>query len=249
MAGHSKWANIRIRKGAQDAKRGKIFTRVSKEITIAAREAGGDPNMNPRLRQALAKAKQVNLPKDKIETAVKKGTGELQADAIEEVVYEGYGPGGVALLIDAATDNKNRTVADVRYILSKNGGSLGENGCVGWMFDKKGVLSFPREEYDEDQLLEAGLEAGAEDVSGDGDFWQVLTAPEDFEAVQQAFDKAGLACESAEVTMVPRNTVAVDVDTGRKILKLMDMLEDNEDVQNTYSNFDLPEELVAEMQE
>lgn len=245
MAGHSKWKNIQHRKGRQDAKRGKMFTKVTKEIILAAK-SGGDPEGNPRLRAAIEAAKAVNLPKDKIETAIKKGTGELAADALEEIVYEGYGPGGVALLIEAATDNKNRTVADVRHILSKNGGSLGASGCVAWMFDKKGVFEFPKA-IAEETILEAGLEAGLEDVVDDGDTWQARCAPEDFPAVKTAFEAAGLAFESAEITMLPQTTVALDPETGRKMLKLFDALEDHDDVQNVYANFDLPDELMAEM--
>jgi YebC/PmpR family DNA-binding regulatory protein len=246
MAGHSKWKNIQHRKGRQDAKRGKIFTKVTKEIILAAKN-GGDPDTNPRLRAAVEAARAVNLPKDKIETAIKKGTGELASDALEEIIYEGYGPGGVALLLEAVTDNKNRTVAEVRHVLSKNGGSLGASGCVAWMFDKKGVFEFPKT-ISEETVLEAGLEAGLEDVVDDGDTWQARCAPEDFDAVRAAFAAAGLTPTSAEITMIPQNTVALDVETGRKMLKLYDALEDLDDVQNVYANFDLPDELMAEME-
>lgn len=246
MAGHSKWKNIQHRKDRQDAKRGKMFTKVTKEIILAAK-TGGDPDANPRLRAAIEAAKAVNLPKDKIETAIKKGTGELASDALEEIVYEGYGPGGVALLIEAVTDNKNRTVADVRHILSKNGGSLGAAGCVAWMFDKKGVFEFPKD-LDEEAILEAGLDAGLEDVVDDGDVWQARCAPEDFPAVKAAFEAAGLDATTAEITMIPQNTVALDEETGRKMLKLYDALEDHDDVQNVYANFDLPDALMAEME-
>ncbi len=247
MAGHSKWKNIQVRKGAQDAKKGKAFTKVSKEIIIAAR-GGGDPAMNARLRTAIAGAKAVNLPKEKIETAIKKGTGELAGDSLNEVTYEGYGPGGVALLIETATDNRNRTVAEVRHALSKSGGAMGESGCVSWMFERKGVFSFDKEKYAEDVLLEAGLEAGAEDLVDDGDAWEVRCTPEEFEAVQQAFTDAGLESDRAEITMVPQNTVPVDVETGRKVLRLMDVLDNDEDVQQVHANFDLPDELLAEME-
>jgi YebC/PmpR family DNA-binding regulatory protein len=246
MAGHSKWHNIQVRKGAQDAKRGKIFTKVSKEIIIAARN-GGDPSMNPRLRTAIAQAKAVNLPKDKIETAIKKGTGELQSEDWYETTYEGYGPGGVAMLIEAATDNKNRTVAEVRHILSKHGGSMGEAGCVAWMFDKKGLFYFDKEKYGEEELLEAVLEAGAEDLSDDGEAWEVRTAVEDFSAVQETFDQAGLEYQSAEVSMVAQNYVGVDDETGRKLIKIIELLEDNDDVQKVHANFDLPDSLLAEL--
>ncbi|WP_243366928.1 YebC/PmpR family DNA-binding transcriptional regulator [Fundidesulfovibrio soli] len=247
MAGHSKWKNIQVRKGAQDAKKGKVFTKVTKELMLAAKAGGGDPGINARLRSAIAAAKAVNLPKDKIETAIKKGTGELAGGNFDEVTYEGYGPGGAAILVDAATDNRNRTVAEVRSIMSKNGGSLGEAGCVGWMFDKKGLIELDKAKYAEDQVMEAALEAGAEDVSGDGENWEVTTAPEELDIVRQALEDAKLELLSVELTMVPKNTVAVDVETGRKLLKLLDALEDYDDVQKTHANFDLPEELLAEM--
>ncbi len=246
MAGHSKWKNIQHRKGRQDLKRGKMFTKVTKEIILAAK-GGGDPDMNARLRAAIDAAKAVNLPKDKIDTAIKKGTGELASDALEEIMYEGYAPGGVAILIEAVTDNKNRTVAEVRHILSKNGGSMGAAGCVAWMFDTKGVFSFDKAKYTEDQLMEAGLEGGVEDVLDDDDSWQVLCAVEDFQTARAAFEAAGISFLSAELNRIPQNTVAVDAETGRKVLKLYDALDDNDDVQNVYANFELPPELLAEM--
>lgn len=247
MAGHSKWKNIQVRKGAQDAKKGKVFTKVTKELMLAAKAGGGDPGINARLRSAIAAAKAVNLPKDKIETAVKKGTGELGGGNIDEITYEGYGPGGVAILVEAATDNRNRTVAEIRHILGKGGGSLGESGCVAWMFEKKGVITLDKAKYAEDQLMEAALEAGAEDVVDQDDTWEVSTAPEAFETVRQALEDAGMELLSAEVTMSPKNTVDVDVETGRRLLKLMDNLDDNDDVQQTHANFELPEELLAEL--
>lgn len=247
MAGHSKWKNIQHRKGRQDAKRGKMFTKVTKEIILAAK-GGGDPTMNARLRAAIDAAKAVNLPKDKIDTAIQKGTGELAADALEEIIYEGYAPGGVALLIEAVTDNKNRTVAEVRHILSKNGGNMGELGSVAWMFDRKGVFAFDKELYTEDQLLEVGLEAGVEDVLDDDDSWQVLCAAEDLHTAKAAFEAAGIEPLSAELGRIPQNMVPVDVETGRKALRLFDALEDNDDVQNVYANFELPPELLAEME-
>lgn len=247
MAGHSKWANIKRRKGAQDAKRGKIFTRVTKEIMLAAKLGGGDIDGNPRLRAAVESAKAVNLPKDKIETAIKKGTGEIGAESIEEVTYEGYAPGGVAMLIEAATDNKNRTVAEIRHILSKGGGSLGEAGCVAWMFDRRGILRFPKESYEEEQLLEVGLEAGAEDVRDDGDSWEVRTEPEALSEVQEAYTAAGLEYTEADVAMVPQNTVPVDKETGAKVLKVYEALDDHDDVQRVYANFDLPDDLLEEL--
>jgi YebC/PmpR family DNA-binding regulatory protein len=247
MAGHSKWANIKIRKGAQDAKKGKAFTRVAKEIMLAAKTGGGDVTGNPRLRTALLKAREVNLPKDKIETAIKKGTGELQAEIIDEMLYEGYGPGGVAIMIEAATDNKNRTVAEMRHILSKHGGALGETGSVGWIFSKKGVLVFPKE-LGEDKIMEVGLEAGVEDVVDDGDYYEVRTAVEDFYTAKQAFDNAGMKYESAELAMIPSTTVPLDVEGGRKVLKVTELLEENDDVQNVYTNADFPDELMAELE-
>ncbi|WP_027191809.1 YebC/PmpR family DNA-binding transcriptional regulator [Fundidesulfovibrio putealis] len=247
MAGHSKWKNIQVRKGAQDAKKGKVFTKVTKELMLAAKAGGGDPGINARLRSAIAAAKAVNLPKDKIETAVKKGTGELGGGNIDEITYEGYGPGGVAILVEAATDNRNRTVAEIRHILGKGGGSLGESGCVAWMFEKKGIITLDKAKYAEDQLMEAALEAGADDVVDQDDTWEVSTAPEVFETVRQALEDAGMELLSAEVTMSPKNTVDVDVETGRRLLKLMDNLDDNDDVQQTHANFELPEELLAEL--
>ncbi len=247
MAGHSKWANIQHRKGRQDAKKAKFFTKAAKDIIIAAKAGGGDPESNASLRLAIAKAKAVNLPNDKIDTAIKKGTGELDGGDINEVIYEGYGPGGVALLIDAATDNKNRTVAEVRHILSKQGGSMGEAGCVAWMFDKKGVLSFDKENHNEDDLLEIGLEAGVEDVLDEGDTLEVQAAPEDFTEVQKAYDDAGAKYTDAEVTMVPQNLVEVDADTARKIIALIDTLEDNDDVQKVHVNADFPDEVLEEL--
>lgn len=247
MAGHSKWHNIQHRKGRQDAKRGKIFTKVTKEIFLAARTGGGDVNVNNRLRSAIESAKAVNLPKDKIETAIKKGTGELAAENLDEVFYEGYGPGGAAMLVEAITDNKNRTVAEIRHMLSKSGGSMGESGCVAWMFDNKGVFSFEKEAYSEEDIMEAGLEAGVEDIEDDGEVWQVTCAPEDFAAVKKAYEQTGMKYVEALVTMVPRNTVDVDVETGRKLLRLYESLDDHDDVQNVYSNFELPDELLKEL--
>ena len=249
MAGHSKWKNIQHRKGRQDAKKGKIFTKITKEIMLAAKDGGGDPNGNNRLRAAIEAAKTVNLPKDKIETAIKKGTGEIASETIEEIIYEGYGPGGVAILIDTATDNRNRTVSEVRHILSKHGGSMGASGCVAWMFNKKGILSFNKEKYSEEDLMETGIEAGAEDFVDDGSSWAVHCTPENFSALCEAYTTAGFTIEEAEITMIPQNTVEVDVETGQKLLKMYDLLDEHDDVQNVYANFDLPEELLQEMEE
>lgn len=247
MAGHSKWANIQHRKGRQDAKRGKLFTKAAKEIIIAAK-GGGDPVSNARLRAAIAAAKAVNLPKDKIENAIKKGTGELAGGDIVEIAYEGYAPGGVALIVEVATDNRNRTVAEVRHILSKHGGSMGEAGCVGWMFERKGVITLDGGRYTEDQVMEAALEAGADDVRDEGGAWEIHTAVADFTAVRDALEAAGMEMASAELSMIPQNTVDVDAETGRKLLRLVDALEDNDDVQNVHANFELPDEVLAELE-
>jgi YebC/PmpR family DNA-binding regulatory protein len=225
-----------------------MFTKAAKEIILAAREGGGDPERNVRLRAAIETAKSINMPKDKRETAIKKGTGEMGADSIEEVVYEGYGPGGVAMLVEAATDNKNRTVAEVRHILSKGGGSMGESGCVSWMFEKMGVLSFDKEKYSEEQIMEVGLEAGIEDVQDDGEVWQVKCAPEDLSPVKQAFEESGMEFSEAEITMVPQNKVSVDAETGRKLLDVYEKLDDHDDVQNVYANFELTDEAYQELQ-
>lgn len=246
MAGHSKWANIQHRKGAQDAKRGKLFTKAAKEIIIAAK-SGGDPTGNSRLRAAIAAAKAVNLPKDKIEAAIRKGTGEDAGGDYFEIFYEGYAPGGIAVIVETATDNKNRTVAEVRHILTKHGGSMGETGCVGWMFDRKGVITIDKARYSEEAIMEAALEAGADDVLDEDDTWTIHTALADFTSVRDALEAAGVEMQSAELAMIPQNTIGVDAETGRKLLRLMDALDDNDDVQNVYANFDLPEELMAEL--
>lgn len=247
MAGHSKWANIQHRKGRQDAKRGKAFTKAAKEIIIAAK-AGGDPAGNPRLRAAIAAAKTVNLPKDKIDAAIRKGTGEDAGGDLTESFYEGYGPGGIAIMVEVATDNKNRTVAEVRHLFSKHGGSMGENGSVGWMFERKGVISVDKAAYAEDRIMEAALDAGAEDVLDEGDTWVIHTAMTDFTTVRDALEAADIVMQEAVLAQVPQNLTAVDADTGQKVLRLMDALDDNDDVQNVYANFELPPELVAEME-
>jgi len=245
MSGHSKWSSIKHKKGAADAKRGKIFTKLIKEITVAARMGGsGDPDANPRLRTAITAAKAENMPKDNIERAVKKGTGELEGVNYEESTYEGYGPGGAAVLIESLTDNKNRAVADIRHIFSKCGGNMGENGCVAWMFDKKGYIVVERSAVDEDTLMETALDAGAEDVREDGANFEVITAPEDFEAVKAAIDGAAIPCVSAEVTMLPQTTADLKSKEAEQMVRLMDMLEDCDDVQQVYTNADIPEEMV-----
>ncbi|KPK53449.1 MAG: hypothetical protein AMS22_07320 [Thiotrichales bacterium SG8_50] len=246
MAGHSKWANIRFRKGAQDAKRGKIFTRLIREITIAARLGGGDPAANPRLRTAIDKALGQNMPKDNIERAVKRGTGELEGVNYEEARYEGYGPGGVAVLVDCTTDNKNRTVSEVRHAFTKNGGNLGTDGSVAYLFNEIGVLSYPAGS-DEDAIMEAALEAGAEDVVADDDgAVEVQTSMEEFAAVRDAMVNAGFEPEVAELTQRASTDIALNIDDGEKMLKLLDMLEELDDVQNVYSNADFPDELLAQ---
>ncbi len=249
MAGHSKWANIKHRKGRQDAKRGKMFTKATKELMVAAKVGGGDPTMNSRLRMAIDYAKSINMPKDKIETAIKKGTGEISAGSLDEVVYEGYGPGGVAIIVEAVTDNKNRTVAEIRKIFSKSGGNLGETGCVSWMFEKVGVITFSKEKYTEDQLLEIGLEAGVEDIIDDGDSLEVKTAVEDFIKVKEAYEKANIEFEGAEITMLPQNYVNLDKETAIKALKLYEQLDDHDDVQRVYANFEIPDDLYEELKQ
>ncbi|MCL1985216.1 MAG: YebC/PmpR family DNA-binding transcriptional regulator, partial [Betaproteobacteria bacterium] len=224
----------------------KIFTKAAKEIIIAAK-SGGDPASNSRLRAAIAAAKTVNLPKDKIEAAIRKGTGQEAGGDFMEITYEAYGPGGVAVIIESATDNKNRTVAEVRHILVKHGGSLGESGCVGWMFERKGVITLDKAKYAEEAAMEAALEAGADDVQDEDDTWAIHTAMADFNTVREAFESAGVEMLSAELSMIPTNTISVDVETGRKLLKLMDALDENDDVQRVHANFDLPDELFAEL--
>lgn len=245
MSGHSKWSTIKRKKGAIDAKRGKIFTKLIKEITVAARLGGGDPTANPRLRAAILAAKTENMPKDNIERAIKKGTGGLEGASYEEILYEGYGPGGVAVLVETMTDNKNRTVADVRHYFSKSGGNLGESGCVGWMFDKKGVIVVEKGAISEEELLTLALDAGAEDVVEDDSTFQVTTAPEELEEVAEKLTAANLKYVEASVSMVPKNTVEVaDEKTARSLLKLLENLEDHDDVQKVHANFDIPDELM-----
>lgn len=242
MAGHSKWANIQHRKGRQDAKRGKEFTKAAKEIIISAK-SGGDPTGNSRLRAAIAAAKAINLPKDKIEAAIRKGTGQEAGGDFTEVMYEGHAPGGVAVIVEAATDNRNRTVADIRHLMGKAGGSMGESGCVGWMFERKGVIVFEKDKYDEDTLMEHALEAGADDLHDEGEVWEIHTAMADFNTVRDIFETAGLEMISAELQMVPTNLVPVDAETGAKILRFIDLLDDNDDVQNVYTNADFPDDM------
>jgi YebC/PmpR family DNA-binding regulatory protein len=245
MSGHSKWSSIKHKKGAADAKRGKVFTKLIKEITVAARMGGsGDPASNPRLRTAILAAKAENMPKDNIERAIKKGTGELDGVNYEESNYEGYGPGGAAVLIESLTDNKNRAVADIRHIFAKCGGNMGENGCVSWMFDKKGYFCVEKKVVDEDRLMEIVLDAGAEDVKEDDGVWEVITAPGDFEKVKESLDKASIPYRDEEVTMLPKNTTNLQGKEAEQMVRLMDLLDDCEDVQKVYTNADIPDEIV-----
>ena len=245
MSGHSKWSTIKHKKGAADAKRGKIFSRLIKEITVAARMGGGgDPASNPRLRTAIAAAKAENMPKDNMERAIKKGTGELEGVNYEESIYEGYGPGGAAVLIESLTDNKNRAVADIRHIFGKNGGSLGANGCVAWMFNKKGYMNVKRNSVEEDVLMEIAIEAGAEDVREENSSYEIITAPEDFESVKTALDNASILCDVSEVTMLPQSTAGLQGKEAEQMIRLMEGLEDCEDVQKVYTNADIPDEMV-----
>jgi YebC/PmpR family DNA-binding regulatory protein len=247
MSGHSKWSTIKHKKGAADAKRGKIFTKLIKEITIAARMGGGDLDSNPRLRSAVAAAKSQNMPKDNLERAIKKGTGDLEGVMYEEMSYEGYGPGGVAVLVECLTDNKNRTVADVRYIFSKAGGNIGTDGCVSWMFDKRGLICVDKDESDEDTLMEVGLEAGAEDVKDEGDCFEIITAPEDFEAVKEAIENASIKIDLAEVTMIPQTQTRLEGKEAEQMIRFMEALDDCDDIQKFYSNADIPDEVLNAM--
>jgi YebC/PmpR family DNA-binding regulatory protein len=247
MSGHSKWSSIKHKKAATDAKRGKIFTKLIKEITVAARLGGGDQEANPRLRSAIQAAKSENMPKDNVERAIKKGTGELEGVNYEESIYEGYGPGGAAVLVESLTDNKNRTVADIRSIFGKNGGNLGENGCVAWMFDKKGYIAVDSKSVDEETLMEAALEAGAEDIKEDNGNFEVITAPGDFETVKEAIEKASIAYIDAEVTMLPQTTTNLSGKEAEQMVRLMEMLEDCDDVQKVYTNADIPDEIFNSM--
>jgi YebC/PmpR family DNA-binding regulatory protein len=242
MSGHSKWSTIKRKKGALDAKRGKIFTKLIRELQTAARIGGGDPDSNPRLRLIVDKAKQANMPKDNIERAIAKGAGGMEDDNFEEAVYEGYGPGGTAILIETLSDNKNRTVGDVRHVLSKNGGNLGASGCVAYLFEKKGMLVFDRSSVDADAVLEAALEAGADDVIEGEAAIEVVTGPTEFHAVREALAAAGFEPSSAELTMEPSTTVALAGKEAEQMLRLADALEDLDDVQNFYANFDIAEE-------
>jgi len=240
MSGHSKWATIKHKKAATDSKRGKVFTRIIKEITIAARN-GGDPDANPRLRTAILAAKGCSMPSDNIKKAIMRGTGELEGGQIDEVMFEGYGPGGAAVLVNVATDNRNRTVSEIRHAFSKNGGNLGEQGSVAWMFERKSQILVAQDKASEDKLMDIVLEAGGEDLRNDGDSWEILSPPEAHEAVLAALQKAGIATDSAEVGMIPKNLVKVEGKNAAAMIRLSEFLEEHDDVQNVYSNFDVDE--------
>ncbi|MEN2984043.1 MAG: YebC/PmpR family DNA-binding transcriptional regulator [Dictyoglomaceae bacterium] len=245
MSGHSKWANIKHRKAAADAKKGKLFSNLSKEIIIAAKQGGGNPETNPRLRAAIERAKEANMPKENIERAIRRGTGEIPGATYEEVVYEGYGPGGVAIMVEVVTDNKNRTASEIRRIFTKHGGNLGEAGCVSWIFEEKGSIFIDKDSVkDEDQLLSDALEAGAEDVKIDPDSIEIVTSPQDFSSVKNILIEKGYKINSAEITKIPKNVVPVQDEDAEKVLKLMEELEDHDDVQKTYANFDIPDEIL-----
>jgi YebC/PmpR family DNA-binding regulatory protein len=247
MSGHSKWHSIKHKKGALDAKRGKLFTKLIKELTIAARTGGsGDPNQNPRLRKTVNDAKAANMPNDTIDRAIKRGTGELEGANYEEITYEGYGPGGVAVMVNATTDNRNRTVSELRHLFSKNSGNLGESGSVAWMFNKKGQIIIDATSKSEDEMMEIALEAGAEDMQNDGESYQVLTAPEDFLTVLDAIKNKGIEPISSEIAMIPQNTIKLDGSQAAQMLKLYDALDDHEDVQSVYANFEIDDAVLQQ---
>ncbi len=246
MSGHSKWAQIKHKKAATDVKKGKVFSKLAKEISVAARLGGGDPGGNPRLKTVMEKAKEVNMPSENIKRAIQKGTGELPGTSYEEMVYEGYGPGGAAVLINTLSDNKNRTVSELRHLISKNGGALGETGCVAWIFDKKGYILVDKKTVDEDALMSVALDAGALDMKNDPkeENYEIITSPEDLNTVNKALKDASVEAVLSEVTMLPKNYVILDSRQGEQMTRLMEALEDHDDVQNVYSNFDMPEEVL-----
>jgi YebC/PmpR family DNA-binding regulatory protein len=245
MSGHSKWSTIKHKKGATDAKRGKIFTKVIKEITVAARIGGGDIDGNPRLRLTVQKAKEVNMPQENVTRAIKKGTGELEGVQYEETSYEGYGPGGVAIFMEVMTDNKNRTVGELRATLGKNGGNMGENGCVAWIFERKGLITVKMSEKTEEELLELAIDAGADDMQTVDDYYEITTSVESFEPVRKAIEDAEIKTQSSELTRIPQNTVNVEEKHCKSLLRLMDTLEDHDDIQKVYSNFEITDEIMA----
>lgn len=245
MSGHSKWHSIKYKKAAQDAKRGKLFTKIIRELAIAARLAGGDPNTNPRLRKSIADAKNVNMPADNIKRAIMKGTGQLEGITYEEIAYEGYGPGGVAIYVEALTDNKNRTVSELRRIFSKNNGNIGESGCVAWMFSRKGYIVVEKSKASEDDLLDIILEAGAEDLREDGSNYEIITLPENYEAVVKALNDNNIEVDASNLGYIPQNYVKLEGKQAQQLLRLMEELEDHDDVQNVWANFDIDEEEIA----
>ncbi|MFH0932909.1 MAG: YebC/PmpR family DNA-binding transcriptional regulator [Nitrospirota bacterium] len=249
MSGHSKWAQVKHKKAVVDAKKGKIFSKIVKEISVAARLGGGDTDGNPRLRVAIEKAKEVNMPQENIKRAIMKGTGELPGVAYEESIYEGYGPGGTAILLEVLTDNRNRTVPEIRHILTKHDGNLGEAGCVAWMFEKKGYILVEKTKIDEDSLMSAALEAGAEDMKNDPgeDSYEIITAPDDMNTVKASLESAGIPLSLAEITMLPKSYVALAGRSAELMIRLIEALEDHEDVQNVYTNFDIPDEVMAKV--
>lgn len=245
MSGHSKWHSIKYKKAAQDAKRGKLFTKIIRELAIAARLGGGDPNINPRLRKSIADAKNVNMPADNIKRAIMKGTGQLEGITYEEIAYEGYGPGGVAIYVEALTDNKNRTVSELRRIFSKNNGNIGESGCVAWMFSRKGYIVVEKSKASEDDLLDIILEAGAEDLREDGSNYEIITLPENYEAVVKALNDNNIEVDASNLGYIPQNYVKLEGKQAQQLLRLMEELEDHDDVQNVWANFDIDEEEIA----
>ena len=246
MSGHSKWSSIKHKKGAADAKRGQLFSKLSRAIIVAAKEGGGDPANNLSLQNAIEKAKSYSMPKDNIDRAIAKGSGaDADADAFESIVYEGYGPEGVAVIVEALTDNRNRTAADVRHLFAKNGGNLGTTGAVAWQFDRRGVVVVPADGVDEEELFLAAADGGADDIEGDGDVFQITSAPESLAAVREAIEGAGFAIDSAELQLVPKTTVAVEDEAkARQVMRLIEALEENDDVQDVYANFDIPEQVL-----
>jgi len=248
MSGHSHWAGIKHKKAANDAKRGRLWSKIARMIIVSAKAGGGDPNMNLTLRYAIDKAKAANMPKDTIEKAVKKGTGGLDGVSYEEVLYEGYAPGGIAIMVDGLTDNRNRTAPEIKKIFEKKGGSFGASGCVNWMFDKKGVITVRTDVIEENDLMEIALSAGADDMEVIGDVYELTCDPASYEQLKKTLDEKNISTEIAEISMVPQNTIPVnDVDKARKVLGLMEDLEDHEDVQNVYANFDIPDDIVAKL--
>jgi YebC/PmpR family DNA-binding regulatory protein len=247
MSGHSKWANIKYKKAAQDAKKGRVFTKIAREITVAVKHGGEDSTANPRLRLALDKAKSVNMPKDNVERAIKKGTGAGNEENYEDVIYEGYGPGGVALLVSVLTDNKKRTVADVRRILTRHGGSLGESGCVGWIFERKGIIRLNKNDVSEEKLYNLAIEAGALDINTQDDSYEVFVEPQDLEQFKEIFVNNGIKIESAEATMRPKNTIPVEKEDAKKLINLLNELDEHDDVQDVYSNFEIDDSILEEL--